>query len=257
MSYTLDSLGIVLRTSGERTTDLIVSQVKRLFPDSKFAIVNEKPFFKAIIKTYETAIEQNTKFTLAIDADLILAENSPQIIFRAINNFDLSKDLRQHFLVYDKFIGERDAGSHLYNTQLLPEVHKHFLREGKEDIFRPESSNVREFAEANNYNTEAIIQEHLGYHAFRQYYKNIYQSMYNLAIKKKNRHSKVKKVDLLQDLKIQAEEYKDDPDFKIAALGFTAGIDQQEVILDVDRYFDVKPLLEEHNLSEKSPISLI
>ena len=63
----------VIRSTGERTTQLTQQLLNEQLTENQVAIIHEKPFRRALERTYEIGIEKNYRWTLAVDADVLPA----------------------------------------------------------------------------------------------------------------------------------------------------------------------------------------
>ena len=54
--------------------DILTKQV----PVENLFLIHEVPFSQAVRRTFEIGIEQNKKWTIAVDADILLNDNSVQ-----------------------------------------------------------------------------------------------------------------------------------------------------------------------------------
>ena len=110
---------VVVRANGERTTRVSLKLVSYQVPKDNILVINETPFSKAVKTTFQKGIEANQKWTLALDADVLLKTGAiKELINRA-------ESLPQNFFmiqgrVLDKFFCfGRNGGPHLFRTDLL------------------------------------------------------------------------------------------------------------------------------------------
>jgi len=257
----LKDIDVVIRTCGERTTELLVRDVNRLLPCSRLHIVEERPHFKAVLETFSYAKKSTAQFTLALDADLILDERVPELLLSGIERYDLATDLRLHFLVKDKFVGIRDAANHLYNNNFSQQLYEFFVKNAEPNSNRPESDNLSKFSKLHGlkvYKTylgkrsaNKKIPEFIGYHGHEQSYAHIYQGMSNFAVK----YMGYKKI-MRNRLESLNKKYPQDFDYKIAIKGFLAGSESEEIVSDSEKYADITDLLNSLGIAEKPPLVL-
>lgn len=245
----LKDIDVVIRTCGERTTELLIHDVNRLLPCSRLHIVEERPHFKAVLETFSYAKKSTAQFTLALDADLILDERAPEKLLTCIERYDLATDLRLHFRVKDKFVGARDAANHLYNNNYSQQLYD-FFKNAEPNSNRPESDNLFKFAKSHDLKVR-ISYEIIGCHSYEQSYAHIYQGMFNLGVK--YLHDKKSLRNRLESL---AKGYPEDFDYKIALEGFLAGSESGEIVLDSEKYADITDLLNRLGITEKPPLVL-
>lgn len=113
---------VVLRCAGENTKSLALKLLCQEYPQENIFPIEVSPFSLAVKKTFEIGVAEARKWTLAIDADVLvkhgainellnLAENADDNLFELEGN------------IWDKlFGGPRSGGIHLYRTSLLDEA---------------------------------------------------------------------------------------------------------------------------------------
>jgi hypothetical protein len=83
-------------------------------------IVNEVPFESALRKTFTTGIESGAKWTLALDADVLVRPGGLAALIRDAETMPC-ESAQVGGLVFDKITGLfRQAGNRVYRTTLLP-----------------------------------------------------------------------------------------------------------------------------------------
>ena len=83
---------------------------------------------KAVTKTFEIGLEKNKEWTLAIDADIILAENAIQNMIESASKLSDKLYIYQGYVI-DKIFGTaREGGPHLYKTSHLIDALKALKR---------------------------------------------------------------------------------------------------------------------------------
>lgn len=209
------NITIVIRSSNERTHEACLQRTKQQVPEQNIFILNETPFLKAVKRTFEIGLEHKNKYTLAIDADILLTENA---IDQMATQFDKLRDptfVLQGY-VLDKLYGEyRQGGPHLYNTELLEKALK-TLKGYNTRTLRPESSTYNELA-TSGYSTN-ITPEIYGIHDYEQYYYDIYRKAFFHAVK--HRKNGV----LSKMLSHWANKITRDKDYQIALYGASHGL---------------------------------
>jgi hypothetical protein len=209
-NVTLNNITVIIRTANERTIKVCKEIVLKEVNEKNIFVVAEKPFSEAVKKTFEIGIAEGKKWTLAVDADLILMPNS---IVEMIKNADMLDDrlyvYQGHIL--DKFrCGIKQGGPHLYLTQNLDVVKKFY---GEISLsLRPESFTYKKM-EALGYK---VVSENrlFALHDFYQSNSDIYRKAFFHGIKHPNWKSL---------LPTWVENGKTDMDFKIAVHGFIDG----------------------------------
>ena len=195
---------VTIRSTGERTKDACIKSIlDDGIEEKRIHIVQEAPFKKALETCFKTAINQNVKWLLTVDADMIIAPGTLQPFF------DLAERMPENFLqiqgkIIDKFTGlVRKGGPRIYRAGLLEQALE--LSESLKDHIRPESRIISMMGERgypSRYITPVIC-----YHDFEQYYRDVYRKSYVHAVK----HEKN-----LPNILEHAVKCKDlDPDYQV------------------------------------------
>ncbi|MCJ8330310.1 MAG: hypothetical protein MJH11_10035 [Lentisphaeria bacterium] len=208
-----DTTTIVIRSVGERTVDLCEQNLRDLGFTKIIRVENVKPLCDCLRKAMEIGIEENRKWTLNLDADVLvrarglhellkLGQSTPEDVFAI------------QAQVLCKFFGEiRDAGNHLYRTEYI----KHALNfiPKQFDAIRPESDMINAMNEAG-YLSMKQNPITLGLHDFEQYYCDIYRKAFIHAFKHKRYYFKL--------IPFWRSKVDSDPDYHIALKGFSDAI---------------------------------
>jgi hypothetical protein len=243
--YIDNNITVVIRSVGERTEDLCREIIGAQIAQQNIFLVREKPFARAVQRTFQTGIEQGRRWTLAVDADTLLLPGVIQYLceYAETQGANLFK---AQGLIIDKFLSSpRPAGPHLYCTAHLPAA-LHYIPECVEDI-RPETYILKKMKEQGFSVMKADIV--IGFHDFEQYYCDIFRKIF-LHSKKHTRD--------LQLLKTQwAQLAHNDYDYAIALSAYESGLNYRgTVTADADsvhvHYFDA--LTRAMNIQEKPPL---
>jgi len=117
-----DILTVVIRSVGERTTTVCRALLRQAVPDANIIEVNATPFTEAIRRSFEVGISQNRRWTLVVDADVLVRADFP----REVTDYAEAQDndvFVVQGLVLDKIFGLlRPAGNHLYRTAMLADA---------------------------------------------------------------------------------------------------------------------------------------
>ncbi|HVO73170.1 MAG TPA: glycosyltransferase [Ignavibacteriaceae bacterium] len=205
------NLTVVVRTVNERTTDACINLTAETVSREEINIVNEIPFSEAVKKSFEIGIEKKKKWTLIIDADVLVR---PSFIREVLEFADVqSPDTFVILgLVFDKIFNVfRPAGNHLYRTRFLPDAMK--LVSNNAYSIRPESDLINRMTE----NGLKFIQKDLiaGLHDFEQDYLSIAKKSFVHA----HKHTSI----IEEILPYWTERAAADLDFYAAMLGIKAG----------------------------------
>lgn len=203
---------VVIRASKEATESLCTEIIERVVPCESRAVISESPFSKAVKKTFELGIESGSKWTLAVDADVLLTDSA------IVELIELAESLPASFfriegMVLDRFFGfPRKGGAHLYRTEYLRKALQ--LTDQVADTLRPESRVVKEMVKLgyHSYQGDQVY----GIHDYFQYYRDVFRKTFVYAQKHKH---------LIPYFnQYWAEMQAENPEFEIALLGLQAGL---------------------------------
>lgn len=241
---------VVIRSSGERTErlcrELILAQGQ---PEDSIFTVRQTPFSLALAQGFEIGIRENRKWTLYVDADVLLRRHAIQLLVERAESLP-ENVCEVQGLVLDKFFGApRTAGNHLYRTVLLDQALSKIPEEGVD--IRPETYTLNKMAE-NGYRW-VTIEATIGLHGFQQHPRDIFRTCFVHA----HKHSSL----VPFFLEYWRSEASQDIDFRIALAGLGAGIshtesvriDRTESYFDPSRFLGMSQTIEEIDESEWSP----
>lgn len=224
----INNLAVSVRAYNERTKDLCSRIVHNQVQSKKVNSVHETPFSNAVKKTFEIGISHNCKYTLAIDADVLLKKDA---ITELLSNVEsLPEKIKNKLFVYQgnvlcKVFGKpRQAGFHLYKTSLLPKALQ-YLEQTKDKI-RPESSIYKIMINEGYYHY--IDDQIYGLHDYEQYYKDNFRNGFFQSKKHLNQAGEL--------LTYWTKNMSKDLDFKAMIFGWLHGSQTQENI-KVDFYY--------------------
>lgn len=208
----LNDITVVVRAAGERTLKVCMDLIMHEVDTQNIFVVEEKPFSKALEKTFKIGMDQNKKWTLAIDADLLLLPNAIKYIVDGGAKYSDELYVYQGKIL-DKFRGDlKHGGPHLYNTRNLS-VGLKALEKTKHNM-RPESTLVK-YALDNGLSFH-VDDKVYALHDFYQNYRDVFRKAHFHAIK----HPGYKAL-----LPLWLEKSKNDLDYRIAVYGFINGFD--------------------------------
>jgi hypothetical protein len=240
-SSELEDVSVIIRTAGERTTELCYHLVCAQVPPENIVVINEYPFRRAAQRSFEIGVELGRPWTLCLDADILLRNNAVQAL-RAWALAAPSNVVYVQGAILDKiFGGPRRAGPYFHRTSLLPRVLEYMPAEGVS--LRPDTD-------------AAMRLETLGYcrlqrdviiavHEFEQYYRDIYRKAFVHA------HKHVEHVTYFEDLWHRLAAC--DSDYHVALWGLLDGRRFEGTVSHDVRRFprDLSSLLNKQGLQEK------
>lgn len=241
MDAQVKDVAVVIRCCGERTFEACRKITLKQIPESALHVVNERPFEKALRRTYETGIHSGAKWTMTLDADVLLQAHSVERLVAEANA------MPEHFiqlegLVHDKLTGlYRQAGHRIYRTRFLEKALLEIPSTGTE--IRPEFETLERMKGLGfpSRRVDLVV----GIHDYEQYYRDIYRKAFVHA----NKHQI-----WLGDLVTRWKRLMaDDADFRVALRGLYDGLMSFDTPkIDVDEYSSVSmTAVQELNLGEK------
>ncbi|CCO22587.1 glycosyltransferase domain-containing protein [Maridesulfovibrio hydrothermalis] len=220
-----DSVTVIVRSVDERTTKACLTRLNKIFGYKNIFHISEKPFSKAVKESFRLGIAQNRKWTLVIDADVLIRTDFPSEIIAYADRLQSDVFVVQA-LVLDKFLNVfRPAGNHLYRTKFLRHALQMIPSEGS--TLRPEYTTIQNMIKAGTtfVQTNYIV----GIHDYEQEYADIAHKTFLYA----HKHQEALEViwPYWQD---QAQT---DPDFHAAIIGVEAGRKYSGKIFVDKRFF--------------------
>lgn len=180
--YPMKNMHLIIRSVGERT-EAVSKQLAMAcgLTEDYITIVSEVPFESALRATYEAGIGVGKKWTMTLDADVLLSENA---IVGLIEDAELmpSDYVQLEGRILDKITGlYRQAGHRIYRTELLSLALKQIPKTGTE--IRPEFYTLRQMGSLGH--PSRRVANLVGLHDFEQYYRDLYRKSFVHAIKHK------------------------------------------------------------------------
>lgn len=243
----IDDFIVIIRSVGERTTDLCFSLVESQFPkEDIYVISNTKPFSMALRKSYELALNSGKKWMIAIDADVLLFSDSINRIIRKMEHVPDSLFFYEGLILDKISMQYRPAGQHVYRIKYLKEALFCLPEDGKE--LRAETyTRNRMIDNGYLFIREAEI---YGLHDFEQFYFDIYRTCFLHSQK----HSKL----IEEFAKRWIRFSENDKDFLVAIKGMTDGLLYGENLENSPDFFRpyFNKFQSEYNLIEKEPFQI-
>ena len=173
---------VVIRAAGERTEAVCARLAALEVGTDAVVTIHEVPFAQAVRRCFEIGIEAGRDWTLALDADVLLAPGAiGALCAEARTEWDRSPDLfEMDAMVADKLLGQiRPAGVHLYRTALLPEALEHAAFDARRR--RPESWVKMQMRRRGRRLADAAVVA--GLHDFEQFHRDIFRTVFTHARK--------------------------------------------------------------------------
>ena len=223
----IQDVTVIIRSAGERTLEACKKLSGYQVPPENVFVIQERPFSKAVEVCFEIGIREGNKWTLALDADILL--NTQAIEHMTKKAGSLGEDLYIYQgTVLDKIYGEyRYGGPHLYQTQHLEKALE-FLAKNP-DSLRPESDTYKQMSSQGYmfYNDHTCF----GIHEYDQYLADYFRKGFL--------HAKKTPESVLKRFLSNITNPEADMDTQMALAGFTTGkLYPREVQVDID-FFQV------------------
>jgi hypothetical protein len=229
---------IIIRASGERTENECIRLAKQ---QGNVHIIRAYPFGEAIRQTYKLALTFNQKWTLVIDADVLLYSD---VLKAGISELEKNKNKNIFCLdgrTKDKIMmKKRRAGIHIYRTAYLEQALKYI----DDKKVKPES-NVRKRMAAKGFPTFSpkLI---FGLHDYEQYYRDLWRK----AVCQTQKLSKTAKARKNKWKKFSNK----DKDYFVIYHAYHHGRNLNEkVFIDARKTYEAEERLKQLGIEEKKP----
>lgn len=209
----LNDIVVIIRSAGERTEYLCKKLIlDQGLAEDKIQIIREVPFSQALRKSYQLGIESGCRWTLCIDADVLLRPGSISKMLQFAEKQHAKVCEIQGFILDKFFGGIRKGGIHLYRSSLLPKVIRQIPDEGEN--IRPETQTLHNMRKLGY--ERAVVSYVVGIHDEEQFNKDIYRKALVHGVKHIDR--------LHLFVSLWKEGLKRDPDFAVALTALSDGI---------------------------------
>jgi hypothetical protein len=132
-----DDVLVVIRSVGEKTEKICYDIACDQVGEENVFIIHEKPFWKAVKKTFELGLASDKKWTLALDADVLLKQNAVNEMIWNAKKYGSKLFIYQGY-IFDYILGiYREGGPHLYQNIHLEKAQN--IIDADPFIIRPET----------------------------------------------------------------------------------------------------------------------
>ena len=207
------SLTIIVRATGEATTQVLVNQLELQLTahDCLYVLDKEECFEDKLKRGFELAVREGKDFTVFIDADILIRRHALKKIKKLIKKLE-DTDLGFGLRLWDRFYERpKFRGLHVYRTVLLEKAISAVPAPNLE--LRPESFTKQKLKEVGHAWRNDLTFYVAGIHDFYQKAEDVY---YKFLVRSKRSE---------QDLKELKQKFRlaYDTDFKIALQGIEDG----------------------------------
>ena len=224
----VNDVTVIIRSAGERTINLCRRLSEYQIPSQNVFVIQERPFHKAVEVCFKLGIEEKRKWTLALDADILLESHAIENMVRKADSLGENLYIFQG-TVLDKIYGEyRYGGPHLYQTRHLENALEILLNNPKS--LRPESATYKKMSAKGYffYNSNICF----GIHEYDQFLADYFRKGFL--------HAKKTPKTVLKRFLNRISEQNIDPEIQMALNGFSAGIlYNKEVSVDINFFQDI------------------
>lgn len=241
------NITVVARGAGERTEKLCLELLTQQIDEENVHLISAAPFAVAHKNSLELGVKEGRKWTMIIDADVLVASNVIERFYKKAESMPKSV-FELHSQMLDRFFGGvRYGGIKMYRTSMLNEAIGHVPEAGSQ--FRPETHMLKQMHKRKHWwiLTDIVA----GIHDFEQYYKDIFRKGYTHGVKFDD-FTKT----LMPYWQRMAEK---DKDFEILLKGFDVGQNGEvnELMLDKDEVKDeFEETMEQMGMDEKKAETL-
>lgn len=198
---------VIIRSANERSLPLCRKAVEAIGLD--YEVINVNPFWKAVIATFEIGIDKGRRFTIGLDADIVLYKNAVATFSRVLGK--RPGYWKYDFALKDRFYPKPIFGVHIYDTTALPVALENSPK-NIEKIPKPERQFCYELG-GKGYK-DVSIPDIVGEHGYNQYYKDIFSRFFHRASRNPEHKAMLFK---------NIDNITDDPEFLMAYLGWQEG----------------------------------
>lgn len=219
-----DDVLVVIRSVGEKTEKLCYDIACDQVGEENVIIIQEKPFWKAVKKTFELGVASNKKWTLALDADVLLKQNAVNELILNAQKYGSKLFIYQGWVTDKIFGSNRSGGPHLYFTENLKFGIHIEVNDSKE--LRPESFIHTEVK--SKYGLKKIVDKKVfGVHDFWQSNFDYYRKCFLHGIK----HAHLGGMFFQNNIKY----YQEDDDYRAMLKGWIRALESNvKVEIDID-----------------------
>jgi len=165
---------VVIRSAGERTFEACRKLVMKQIPANSVEVVDERPFERALKRSYEIGIQRSAKWTMTLDADVLLRKTAVSALVAEAEKLP-EQYLQIEGRIHDKLTGlYRPAGHRIYRTQYLERCLKEIPAEGAE--IRPEYVTLQRMERLGFPSKRIGLIS--GIHDYEQFYRDVYRKAY-------------------------------------------------------------------------------
>ncbi len=164
----------VIRSSGERTTDLARLLLEKVFAPETIVTINEAPFENALRKGFALAMDCGKEWVFFLDADVL---PSPERL-RKVLDFCMSADEGVFFVlptILDKFFGMPRDGTHFYRVKHIEKLYEGIPADSTTP--KPESTAIQYVRDKYSL-ALARCNEVYAVHDYEQYYRDIFRTAF-------------------------------------------------------------------------------
>jgi hypothetical protein len=246
----MEDFCIVVRSVRERTEEACLQIVRsQLGPGGPLYVVRDRPFAEAHIESMRLAVEAGAKWSLFLDADVLLRRDALADMLREAEAIS-QPFYMLNFRVLDRGFGGPAYGVHLYATEHLRTALK--FADLAREAQRPETRLCIEMAQEARVATLRSAQV-VGLHGYEQFYADLYRTSFVRAVK----------FVLCRDylLRRYRDRYETDADDRVMFWGLVDGMvygaDHETAPLDKEFYRErASRVLVMLGLEEKGPLTL-
>ncbi|MDC3197502.1 hypothetical protein OAT60_01315 [Luminiphilus sp.] len=170
---------VCIRYAGEQSFSLCQALIQRQVGHESVVTVEEKPFYKSMIKAFEVAHSKSAEYLIAVDADVLLRRHAIADLVKVFDRLP-TKYCEIQGKIFDKFFGgERSGGIHMYRMSHYDQLTK--LSHKTRNNMRPERDLLLGMNK-NGYptkNLDLIV----GLHDYNQSARDIYRKCFVHAFK--------------------------------------------------------------------------
>ena len=185
----IEDIVVVIRSCGENTEKVCHDLVCREIDKKNVHIINENPFEKALLKSYEIGIKSKKKVLITIDADVLIKRNAIKDLLEYSYLFQKNVFIYEGMLYDALLLTYRPGGVKVYNKEYLSIAKDYIPKIGTE--LRPETYIHRKMESIGK--RREVVPIKVGLHDYEQNINDLIRKISYHRIKHSHRTKKVAK----------------------------------------------------------------
>lgn len=237
---------VIIRTVGERTSELCAQIARDQVAEENVFIINEIPFSSAVKRTFIIGLENQLPWTIALDADTLVKKNGFRELIHKAEQYPRPFFKGNGRGIVKFFGGGKLSNPHIYTTKFIHTALELFP---EENHLRPET-NIKDIVNQKLGLEQAYFTDVVAIQDFEQYYSDIFRKSIVFG------HKHQEKLQIF--FKNWGNNLSTDLDYLVAFAGLFAGLySDKSIEIDANKIpanFQALPFLA--HLDEKTQLQM-